>query len=280
MGVTYACDSPSAARSKPVVVRTRMPEATDSAGIDRLVREYLSRGESLYSVDDKLLGELQPDLILTQDLCHVCAASPGDLPSVLAKLSQEPKVLTLSPTTLQQVWVDILTVGEATKRLGPAADLVEDIRRRLRKVEQAMEGLQERPRVLCLEWLNPAFVGGHWVPDMVAHAGGEDVLGKSGHPSFTVTWELVIESQPEVIVVCPCGFSLEEAATEFRNTKLPEGWEGLPAVQAGKVFAVNANHYFSRPSHRLVTGVEILAKILHPNRFNVALPEEAFQPLR
>ncbi len=271
VGVTYACDTP-AGSAKPVVVRSRIPASADSAEIDRSVREYLSRGESLYSVDEKLLTELAPDLIVTQDLCHVCAASPDDLPAALARLPKEPRVLTLSPKTLPEVWVDILTVGEATRHLGPAADLVEDIRRRMQKVENALEGITERPRVLCLEWLHPPFVGGHWAPDMVALAGGEDVLGRSGHPSFTVTWEQVLESRPEVILVCPCGFGLEEAVEEFRALSLPEGWAGLPAVQAGKVFAVDADHYFSRPSQGLAGGVEVLAHLLHPDRFEQAPP--------
>jgi iron complex transport system substrate-binding protein len=271
VGVTYACDNPSEP-PKPVVVRSRMPESSDSAEIDRYVREYLSRGESLYSVDDKLLEELAPDLIVTQDLCHVCAASPDDLPTALAHLPQEPKVLTLSPKTLQEVWVDILSVGEATRHLGPAADLVNDIRRRMQKVENTLQGTTERPRVLCLEWLSPPFVGGHWMPDMVALAGGEDVLGKSGHPSFTVTWDQVLESRPDVVVICPCGFGLEEAVEEFRALGPPEGWADLPAVQAGKVYAVDADHYFSRPSQGLAGGVELLAHLLHPGRFDQEPP--------
>jgi len=279
VGVSYECDNPPDARNKPVVVHTRLPETKDSGEMDRLVKDYLARGESLYRVDDELLAELAPDLIVTQDLCQVCAASPDDLPTALSRLPKEPRVVTLSPKTMQEVWVDILTVGEAARRLGLAGDLVAEIRQRLRRVADAVAGVEQRPRVLCLEWLNPPFVGGHWVPDMVAHAGGEDVLGKPGQPSFEVSWEQVVESRPDVIVVCPCGYSTEEAAQEFKATKFPPGWSGLPAVRAGQVFAVNANHYFSRPSQGVATGVELLAGLLHPGRVSTPLPSGSVAPL-
>lgn len=271
-GVTYECDTPGA-DSKPVVVHSRLPKVEDAGEIDRMVRDYLARGESLYMVDDKLLAEIAPDLIVTQDLCQVCAASPGDLASALTQLPREPKVLSLTPRTLKDVWADILSVGEATRRLGPAADLVEDIRRRLLRVERAVEKAEVRPRVLCLEWLRPPFAAGHWVPDMVELAGGQEVLGRSGRPSYTVSWDQVIESQPEVIIVCPCGYSLDETVAEFRSVQLPKGWDRLPAVQAGKVFAVDANHYVSRPSHHLARGVEIFEQLLHPTELG-QLPGE------
>ena len=279
VGVTYACDFPEEAREKPVVVKTRLPETGDSGELDATVKEYISRRESLYSVDDRLLTELQPDLIVTQDLCYVCAASPDDLPTALSKLAKEPQVITLAPTTLKGVWEDLLTIAEATRHLGPAADILADIRRRMQRIERAVEGAAERPRVACLEWIKPPYAGGHWVPDMVAHAGGRDVLGKSGEPSFEVTWEQVLAGEPDVIVICPCGFSLEEAAKEFQNAELPRGWEGLPAVKNGKVFVVNANQCFSRPSHRLITGVEILAELLHPGRLGSPIPEAMYRRL-
>ena len=275
VGVTYACDYPPEVKSKPVVVQTRLPETETSVELDAKVKEFLSCEESLYSVDEELLAELQPDLIITQDLCMVCAASPDDFPAALAKLPKEPKVLTLAPTTLAEVWTDLLTIAEATRHLGPAADIVSGIKRRLTTVADSVAADLTRPRVACLEWLNPPFAAGHWVPDMVEHAGGIDVLGQTGKPSFEIGWDKVLESEPDLILICPCGYDLEEAEAEFRQTKLPDGWDRLPAVRHGRVFAVDANSYFSRPSHRLITGVEILARLIAPTWQEAAMPEGA-----
>ncbi len=272
VGVTYACDYPPEVKGKPVVVRTRLPETKTSAELDAKVKDFIARQESLYSVDENLLAELRPDLIVTQDLCMVCAASPDDFPAALARLPKEPKVLTLAPTTLQEVWTGLLTIAEATRRLGPAADIVADIKRRMTKVANSVDAAAARPRVACLEWFDPPFAAGHWVPDMVEHAGGVDVLGRRGKPSFEIEWEKVLASEPDLILICPCGYDLEEVVREFRQAELPDGWDRLPAVRAGRVFAVDANSYFSRPSHRLITGVEMLARLIAPNWQEAGIP--------
>ena len=265
-GVTYECDFPEEARQKPVVVNTRLAPSTNSAEIDRQVSEFMARGESLYRIETDLLRKIQPDLIVTQDLCRVCAASPGELGSTLAALPQEPEVLSLNPRTLGDVWNDILSVGRVTGRSDSASMMVEEIRGRVSAVERAVSSAAGRPRVLCLEWLDPPFIGGHWVPDMVQCAGGADVLGRIGEPSCRVDWETVLAAQPEVIVVMPCGCHLKEAVEGFRNVHLPQGWKDLPAVASGRVFAVDASAYFSRPGPRLVDGVEILAHLFHPGK--------------
>ncbi len=264
-GVTFECNYPPEARSKPVVVHTRLDHGLSSQEIDRQVSEFVARGESLYQVDAEALRRIQPDLIVTQDLCHVCATSPGDLGSALASLIPEPKVLSLSPHTLAEVWKDILNVGEATGRGVEARALVEELERRVAAVERAVAGVPVCPRVLCLEWLDPPFGVGHWVPEMVARAGGSDVIGRRGEPSSRITWEAALETQPEVVVLMPCGYDLQQTLTEFQTTSLPPGWKNLPAVRQGRVFAVGANSYFSRPGPRLATGVEILGHILHPD---------------
>lgn len=266
VGVTYACDFPPEARHKPVVVNTRMTPTDNPADLDRQVSDFVARGESLYQVDMEKLGPLAPDLILTQDLCHVCAASPGDLAAALSRLPQRPRVLSLTPQTLSDVFADIRRVGEATDRAEAAERLVAELEESVAGVEQAVAGVVERPRVLCLEWLDPPYVGGHWVPDMVERAGGTDVLGRTGEPSRQVTWESILGSHPDVIVVMPCGYDLEQTVTEFRRTELPPDWAQLAAVRAGQVFAVDATSYFSRPGPRLVLGVRVLAHILHPKR--------------
>lgn len=278
-GVSYACDFPPSVEGKPVVVRTRLPHSDDGAEIDRQVREFIARGESLYRVDMEELERLAPDLILTQDLCHVCAASPGDLGEALARLPHPPQILSLTPGTLDDVFADIQRVAEATGTQEEAARLLAELHQRLARVGQAVAGAARHPRVLCLEWLTPPYVGGHWVPGMVERAGGVDVLGRAGEPSRRVDWEEVLASQPEVVVVMPCGYNLSQTVSEFQKTPLPAGWAALPAVKNHHVYAVNADSYFSRPGPRLVTGVEVLVQLLHPEQSSCTPPPGCFQPL-
>lgn len=280
VGVSYECDVPAESGRKAVVVHTRLPPSSTSAEIDRQVRDFLARGESLYRVDMEALARLEPDLIVTQDLCQVCAASPDDLPAALATLARPPRVVTLAPRNLAEVGNDIRTVGEATERAAAAAHLAEELERRVAAVARAVVCAQERPRVLCLEWLDPPFVGGHWIPEMVQRAGGQDVLGGPGEPSFSPSWDKILAAQPEVVVVMPCGYGLRDAVGEFRAASLPAGWNELPAVRASRVYAVDACRYFSRPGPQLATGVELLGRLLHPERVSVRVPEGALSSLR
>jgi len=263
-GVTHECDFPADAARKPALIRPRLPLDVTPAEMDRQVREMIARGESIYAVDAELLGRIAPDLIVTQDLCHVCTASPDDLAGALIRLPKRPKVLSLTPHTLADVWEDIRRVGEATHRRREAQSLALAMEQRVAAIEMRTAGTPRR-RVLCLEWLDPFYVGGHWVPEMVARAGGEDVLGLAGKPSFRVAPEQIAASRADVIVVMPCGYNVERVAAEWPNFHRPSGWEELPAVRAGKIFAVDANSYFSRPGPRLADGVAILAQLLHPD---------------
>jgi iron complex transport system substrate-binding protein len=275
LGVTHECDFPSEARAKRVVVTSRLPHTTDSAEIDRLVTEFTARGESVYRVDAEALREIDPDLIITQDLCHVCAASPDDLAAALSKLPRAPKVLSLNPHTLTDVWSDILTIGVATNSQKAAEKLVEYLKDRVASVSRAVQPFiakDRRPRIACLEWLNPLFNAGHWVPEMVAIAGGEDVLAHAGTPSVRMEWRQVFDAQPDVILISPCGYDLARAMEEFSHLKLPEGWNELPAVKRARVYVTDANSYLSRPGPRLAEGVAILAKALHPD-LDLAIPD-------
>jgi|SRR5689334_11768678 len=263
-GVSHECDFPAPARCKPVVIHSRIPERTPPLEIDRMVRDFVSRGESLYAVDADLLEQLSPDLIVTQDLCHVCAASPDDLATALARFERAPEVLCLNPQNLGDVWRDILWVGEETGREPRAERLVRRIGEKLGAVERQVRSAQERPRVAFLEWLQPFYVGGHWVPEMIELAGATDALGKAGIPSFRVTLEEIVEAAPDVIVVAPCGYSAEQARDEYRRLQFPDEWQAVPAVRNGRVFALEANSYFSRPGPRLITGIEMLAGLFHP----------------
>ncbi len=264
-GVTHECDFPPEAAAKPALISPRVDPSAKSDDLDRSVRELMARGESLYAVRDDLLREIQPDLIITQDLCHVCAASPDDLASALAKMPKQPRILTLQPHTLADVWNDIRRIGEATGKSREADEFAMRQESKVASIRAAVSAAASRPRVACIEWLDPIYVGGHWVPEMVEAAGGVDVLGHAGEPSCTVTSDQVIAARPDVIVVMPCGFSVKHTEDELRRTPLPQEWNQLAALRDGRVFIVDANSYFSRSGPRLADGVAILANLLHPN---------------
>jgi len=264
VGVSHECDFPPRARTKPVVIHSRMPHDAAPAEIDRLVSEFVHRGESLYAVDAEVLETLAPDLIVTQDLCHVCAASPDDLATALSRFERRPEVLCLNPQDLGDVWRDILWVGEEACR-GPQAEAVlKQIGARLGALERQLPQSVDRPRVAFLEWLQPFYVGGHWVPEMIHRAGGQDVFGRARTPSFRITIEDVIDAAPEILLIAPCGYGAERAREEYKSMSFPEPWHDIPAVRNGRVYALEANSYFSRPGPRLVTGIEALAKLFHP----------------
>lgn len=264
VGITHECDFPPEAAKKPPLIRPRVDPSAAPAELDRQVRELMSRGESIYAVDDALLRSLAPDLIITQDLCHVCAASPDDLGTALARMQSPPDVLSLHPQTLAGVWDDIREIGKATRRVAEADQLATELARRVAKIEALVANATSRPRVACLEWLDPIYIGGHWVPEMVACAGGTDLFGKPGTPSFRVTAQQVIDAQPEVIVVMQCGYGVERNREEYRRADFLPAWNDLPAVRSKRVFAVDANSYFSRSGPRLADGVAILARLFHP----------------
>ena len=264
VGVSYDCDFPPQVSRRRVVVESRVPPGLTSLEIDRQVREYVERGESLYTVNADALKHLAPDLVVTQDLCLVCAASPDDLATVLANFENRPKVLSLNPRNLADVWDDISSVARETSREDAAEKLLAEIHRRLHALECQLEKISRRPRVAFLEWLDPFYIGGHWVPEMIALAGGDDVFGRVGAPSFRVDLKDFVAAAPDVIVIAPCGYGAGQARNEYCAMTLASEWDTIPAVRDGRVYAFEANSYASRPGPRLVTGVEALAKIFHP----------------
>jgi len=279
VGVSHECDYPPAARTKPVVIHSRIPKDTTPLEIDRMVRQFTTRGESVYSVDAEALKRLAPDLIVTQNLCSVCAASPEDLAAVLATFDYRPEVLSLDPLDLGDVWRDILWVGDETMRGHEAEHLLESIGARLAAVESEITQTVCRPRVAFLEWLQPVYVGGHWVPEMIELAGGRDLFGKLRTPSFSLPIEDVITAQPEVLVVAPCGYNAEQARAEYGSVTFPREWQEMPAVRNNQIYYLDANAYFSRPGPRLITGLEILAKLFHPGITVSPEAEQSIQPL-
>jgi iron complex transport system substrate-binding protein len=275
VGVTHECDYPPEVAGKPRVTRSVIDSASlSSAQIDAAVRDSLEQQSTIYHLDARLLDELQPDLILTQELCDVCAVGPDEVRQVVATLRFRPQVVSLEPTSLHGVLESLLLVGRLTGRLRRAVELVLDLRRRLEAVAAAVADLPVC-EVLTLEWTDPVFVGGHWVPEMVAIAGGRDVLGVAGRPSRQVEWGEVLATQADCVVAMPCGFGLERSQVEMRATRFPHGWSDLPAVRKGQVYVVDGSSYFNRPGPRLVDGVEILASILHPDAFSRA-PQHSF----
>jgi iron complex transport system substrate-binding protein len=242
--------------------------------IDRRVGELLQAGRGLYSIDEAAFLASGPDVILTQGLCNVCALDYDDVVKAAQRLPRMPAILSLNPHSLSDVLEDISRVGAATDRETAAEALVQDLRRRIDAV-----GIREpeyRPRVVCLEWFEPLYVAGHWVPELVTLAGGFDPLGRKGEPSFKIEWQSVLDAKPDVILLMPCGFDVRRAVKESTPLRNLNGWNDLPAVKTGNVYALNGSAYFSRPGPRLVNGLEILARIIRPEQAGwSAAPTEA-----
>ncbi len=270
VGVTHECDHPESVERLPKLTSASIDHhALTSAEIDTAIGERLTDAESIYSLDVELLEELNPDLILTQGLCDVCAVSLSIVERAVTLLQEAPRVLSMNPTSLVEVLDVTIEVGDAVGKGVQAHANVEALKSRLAHVEEAVVGLP-RPRVGCIEWLDPPFSAGHWVPEMVGFAGGEELFTKAREHSRRLSWEEVFEAAPEVLILMPCGFNVGRTLKEARTlSDLPE-WGDLPAVKNGHVWAVDANSYFSRPAPRLVEGVEILARILHPQAFLAA----------
>lgn len=267
--VTHECDYPARAQSLPFITRSILPPGlTDGAEIDRRVKAAVAEGKALYELDvDKLKG-LQPDLILTQELCPVCAVSVEDVRSIAGQLDPVPEVASVEPRTLDEVLESINRVGGLTNRDVTAKAVVDALRNQLERIAEHVQRSEHRQRVVCLEWLDPPMVAGHWVPEMVERAGGADPLGKAGRPSFEVAWRDVIDAEPDMIVLMPCGYDLPKTVAEAERVvsagqRIPPEIEQTPAVREGHVYAVDGSSFFNRPGPRLVCGVEILAGIMH-----------------
>ena len=278
VGVTHECDYPEEVENLPKLTATPIDHhAMTSAEIDAAIGERLTDADSIYSLDVELLEELRPDLVLTQGLCDLCAVSLGVVERAVASLPKAPRVLSMNPTSLGEVLDVAFEVGDATGRGAEARAKVTALERRLIRVEEAVAGLPH-PRVGCIEWLDPPFSAGHWVPEMVRMAGGEELFAGAREPSRRLSWEEVFEAAPGVLVLMPCGFDAARTLQEARLLPELSGWEDLPAAKDGRVWAVDANSYFSRPAPRLVEGVETLARIFHPQQDFLDVPEPADAP--
>jgi iron complex transport system substrate-binding protein len=283
VGITHECDYPPEVKTKPVVVRNVLPiEAMSQGEIDRAVAERIRSGESLYQIDEQLLRELAPDLILTQNLCQVCAPSGNEVSQVLKALPKAPQILWLTPQSLNEIFDNVRDLGAATEKISAAETLVSNCQERLRALAQRTANVSRR-RVFCMEWLDPVYASGHWVPELVKIAGGVDEIGRERGESVRVPWDEIVAWAPEVLVIMPCGFNLEQTMKQiwsvFGYKSLP--FFDLPAVRNGRVYAVDANSFFARPGPRVVEGAELLARLIHPELFDSATNDLAnfYQPV-
>jgi iron complex transport system substrate-binding protein len=279
VGITHECDFPPEIRGRPLIVRGRIDAARlSSAEINAEVEDALAAGEGLYEIDLDALRAARPDLLITQDLCEVCALPGTDVDAVIAGLAHPPRILRLHPHTLADILRDIVAVGSATEREVEARRLVADLEERLARVEAAVRG-RLRPKVFCMEWLDPPFCGGHWMPEIVERAGGREVVAVAGRPSFRLEWQRIAAAQPDVVVLVLCGFDVARTRQEAARLGARAEWRDLPAVRSGRVYATDASSYFSRSGPRIVDGLEILAAILHPDAATWPIPHGSWAPL-
>jgi iron complex transport system substrate-binding protein len=273
VGITHECDYPPSVVDKPRLTSSRISHETmTSKEIDHAVRSNLDGHGSIYDLDEDRLRELKPDLILTQELCEVCAVSYKTVERAARMFAADVQVVSLEPNTIGDIFENIRLVGELTGQKSEADRLVGELTCRLDRVREATAQVDRHPRTLMLEWLEPAFAPGHWVPEQVEIAGGDHAFGRAGQRSVTTTAEEISAYAPEVIVLIPCGYYKKDILRQLPGANLPAGWKDLPAVKRGEVWATDATSYFSRPGPRVVEGVEILARILHPEIFGA--PDE------
>src|SRR5713226_2608260 len=265
VAVSHECDYPPAASSRPVLTKSAIHQKIHrSLEIDREVEQH---GGDIYEIDEKLLEQLKPDLILTQELCHVCAVSYTKVKEAARVLDADTKIVSLEPSNLEDIIDNIRLVGRIAGRLSQAEKLASLLSQRIEQVKEKTQPVERRPRVAFMEWLQPPWIGGHWIPQMIDYAGGVDGLGNLGEPSQRIDWDRVVEYQPEIIVLSPCGFDVQQVLAEVHALSAYSGWDKVPAFHSSNIYAVNASAYFSRPGPRIVDGLELLAHVIHPELF-------------
>jgi iron complex transport system substrate-binding protein len=284
VGITHECDYPPEIAGVPVVTRSvhDLSEAS-SRDIHKLVTASVHGGSSLYALDEDALAAAEPDLILTQELCRVCAVSYREVNEVARAIDADITVVSLEPTSIEGIFNTITTVGAMTEAEDAAVDVVESLRERLGAIEAKVQARRDAggrsPRVVGLEWLDPPFASGHWVPEQIRRAGGWELLGADGDMSRQTTWDAVAEVDPEMVLLMPCGFHLAETQAEWERTRRPPGYEDLTAVRRGQVFALDGSAYFSRPGPRVIDGIELLAEIFDPDAFVDIAPFGSWTPV-
>ncbi len=270
--VSHACDYPAAVLDIPVITKSIVPPGLSSEQIDAFVSQALRDGKSLYSIDEELLRRIEPDVVITQELCDVCAVNHETVARTVGQLPKPPQLVSLDPGSIEDIFSDLLCVGTSLRKEDVAVQAVKQARDRLLRLEKQLEGAP-RPRVLSLEWYEPPFFGGHWVPEQIAFGGGVSVVGAPRERSRRLSWEEIAVLDPDVILLMPCGYDLAKSLSLGSELVGRPEWEALRAVRVGSVFALDANACFSRPSLRVVLGAEVVGHVLHPER--VPAPDRA-----
>jgi iron complex transport system substrate-binding protein len=269
VGRSHECDHPPEVRALPVVTEPCLDPTRPSLEIDRQVKERLKRALSLYEVDTAALRALAPDVIVTQTQCEVCAVSLADVERALADWTgAEVRLVSLHPNMLADIWADVRRVAKALGAAAAGETLVAELRARMAAIDTRARALPERPRIACVEWIEPLMAGGNWMPELVEMAGGQDCLGRAGAHSAQIAFQDLAAADPEVILVQPCGFDMPRTRAEMPTLAAQPGWAGLGAVKAGRVYLTDGNQYFNRPGPRIVESLEILAEVLHPEAFD------------
>src|SRR6266700_1445655 len=268
VAASHECDYPPEASKRPILTKSAIHQKIHAS--HEIDEEVARRGGDIYEIDEKLLESLKPDLILTQELCAVCAVSYTKVKEAARVLEADTRIISLEPTSLEEIVDNILLVGKTTGKLEGARELGSQLLSRIHAVKSKTRNLRSRPRVFFMEWLQPPWAGGHWIPQMVDYAGGFEGLGRLGKPSHRIGWDEVLDYQPEIIVLSPCGFDLNGVMKELHVLSSYTGWDRIPAFKSSKIYAVNASAYFSRPGPRIVQGLELLAQIIHPELFQEA----------
>jgi iron complex transport system substrate-binding protein len=280
VAVTHECDFPPEVARLPVITRSALDHRTHgSREIHNHISSAVHAGSSIYVLDQDLLARLNPDLILTQELCDVCAVSYEVVEKAVHRLEGHRRILSLEPTSLGGILATVEQIGEATGAQERAVAVVRELQERIDQIAARAQTASGRPRVFAMEWLDPPFTAGHWVPEMIRLAGGRDELAREGCPSSQIDWGRIAEHDPEIVILMPCGFTLERTSEEFARVTLPDEWLGLSAARSRHVYAVNGSAYFNRPGPRIVEGLEILAEIMHPELFPRTMARGAWQRL-
>lgn len=264
VGVTHECDFPAGVRELPHVTQNKIPASATSAEIDQAVREQLAGQRSLYALDSKLLKSLEPDLIVTQTLCEVCAVAESEVQRAVANLKSCPKILNLEPLTLSDLYLSIRQVAHAANCPDRGEECVSSLQLRVNSIVARNKNLKSRPRTLILEWIDPLFCAGHWNPELVELAGGQEMIGKVGKRSKTISWQELVEASPELLLISCCGFDIERTLQDVPLLESRAEWSSLPCVQNNRVYIVDGSNYFNRPGPRLIDSLEILTHALYP----------------
>ncbi|MHA7647061.1 cobalamin-binding protein [Nitrosopumilus sp. S4] len=276
-GVTHECKYPQGAKSKPIVINSVInSEKLSSDEIDKITCELLNSGKNIFVLNKENLKEADPDLIITQETCEVCAAYTNQVQESISILNRKPKLHSMDPHNIQEILNSVIDLGEILEKQSRAKEIVDSLEKRIRNIKK--ENITTHPKVLAIEWIEPFFTAGHWVPEMIHVAGGVNLISKTGEHSRRLSFQEISESDPDIIILMPCGFDVKRTVSEYENSlKNNKRWNSLKAVKKNQVYAVDANSFFSKPSIRTITGLEILAKIIHPSKFeNLSIPNDSF----